>query len=527
MRAILALWFAAFPLLAQTPPVAAGSIEGAVTDALTGAPVPELTVNLVAAEVLSPVKTDEQGHFVARGLAAGQYLVLAAQSAGYAPRSVRVRLAPFQELKGVDLKLEREAVIAGRILDRDQKPVAGARVTARAQGYRDGRSVLTGMQTATASERGEFRITGLSAGKYSVEADAKPLSVRKRLAGEAATEDKAPVRADVRTYYGGSTSMDGASLLAVTAGQQIEGFNLTLLRERTMCIASAIEDAEAPNGRVGVIVSELMPMSQSRVAGDGVASGEEFEICGLPAGSYRLWSFTTKARPRYAGQTFTLGSRSVRLPHLTVSGYVAVKGAVTVANGKEDAPAPRMRVRLAPKDRAAIAGEELAAVFEPAGTFVIPGALNDEYWLEISGMPTGYYVRSAMQNQREVRRDAVRAGAGDVAIVLGADGPSLNGQVVGKDGRPLANATVVLVAAPVPAAPGPGQIFTTVSDQNGQYALQNMAPGEYRVLAPAGVELEEAGDPAFLREHAGQFAEVTLGPRERKMLTLTVREDRP
>jgi protocatechuate 3,4-dioxygenase beta subunit len=531
MKLIRGLWLSAVTVsamaCAQAPPGAMGSIEGTVTDAVSGVPLPAITVTLVGPEILSPVKTDEQGHYVARGLGAGQYLVLGTNAPGYAAGSARVRLALAQELKGVDLKLDREAVITGRILDLDGKPVGGARVSVRGQGYREGRAVLTGSQSATANERGEFRLDGLSAGKYYFEADVKPLAVRKRQPGEPATEDKPPAIADVRTYYGNSPSLEGAVLLAVAAGQQLEGFNLTLLRERTMCIGSAVEDADAPNGRVGVIVSELMPMSQSRVAGDSVGSGEEFEICGLPAGSYRLWSFTTKARPRYAGQTFTLGSRPVKLPRLTVSGYVAVKGRVTVADANAEDPAPRVRVRLGLKDRAAIAGEELAAVFDSTGGFVIPGTLNDEYWLEVTGLPSGYYVRAATQNRREAWREAVRAGAGEVAIVLGSDGPALNGQVLGKDGRPVANATVILAAAPLAAAPGPGQIFTTVTDQNGQYALQNMAPGAYRAMVFGNVPVEEAGAPEFLRAHVPEGVAVTLGPRERKMQTLSVLDERP
>ena len=97
MRLALSMCLAAALVLGQTPPPAAASIEGTVTDAITGVPIAAITVSLIGPEILSPVKTDEQGHYLARGLAAGQYLVLAARSAGYAANSMRVRLAPVMK----------------------------------------------------------------------------------------------------------------------------------------------------------------------------------------------------------------------------------------------------------------------------------------------------------------------------------------------------------------------------------------------------------------------------------------------
>jgi protocatechuate 3,4-dioxygenase beta subunit len=523
MRLLTLLCLAAAPLWAQTtaaPPSA--SVEGVVTDALTGLPLPEVVVGFNGPGNVPPVKTDEQGRYVGRGLVAAQYQVFVARAAGYSTRSVRVRLGIGQELKGVDLKLDKEAVLAGRVLDKDTHPVIGARVSIRGQGYRGGRPTLTSFRSVITNDLGEFRITGLNPGKYYLEAEPKTLTVRKRPPDES-SDEKAPVLADVRTYYGNTSSFDGAMQLNVTSGQITEGFDITLLREQTVCVSSNIEDTSAQSGRASVTVSELMPGSQSRVATGAVPCGEEFEICGLPPGGYRLWSFTTSGGPRYASQTFALAGRPLRLPKLTVAGTATVRGKISVTGAKPEDPLPAaVRLRLDVKDRIAIAGEDTMARLEPTGDFTIPGALYDDYWLEVFSLPAGYYVKEATQNGKEALRDPVRAGEGDLNIVLGSDGPSLSGQVVDRENRPVPNAAVVLSVAPLPQAMSPGQMWSTVTDQNGQFTLNNMAPGEYRLMAFADLPDSEVSSPDFVRANLAKATEVTLAPHERKSQSVTV-----
>jgi hypothetical protein len=263
------------------------------------------------------------------------------------------------------------------------------------------------------------------------------------------------------------------------------------------------------------------------VASGSVPSGEEFEICGLPPGGYRLWSFTTRGGARLASQLVTLAGRPLSLPKLTVAGTVAVRGKISVAGARPEDALPAVRLRLDAKDRIAIAGEETTARIEPTGDFLIPGALYDDYWLEVFNLPAGYYVQEATQSGREARCDPVRAGAGDLSIVLGADGPALSGQVVDQENRPVPNAAVLLAVAPLPQPVSPGQIASTVTDQNGQFTLHNMAPGGYRLMAFAGLPDSEASNPDFVRANLSKATEVTLGARERKSQNVTALASRP
>jgi hypothetical protein len=115
----------------------------------------------------------------------------------------------------------------------------------------------------------------------------------------------------------------------------------------------------------------------------------------------------------------------------------------------------------------------------------------------------------------------VHAGGGDLDIVLGADGPSLSGQVVDKENRPVPNAAVLLSVAPLPQSPAPGQVANTVTDQNGQFTLNNMAPGEYRLMAFGDLPEFEVSSPDFVRANLPKAIEVTLAPGERKSQNVT------
>src|SRR5215831_6335084 len=171
-------------LQAQTPAPAAPvtSIEGVVTDAVTGLPLRDIVV--VSNRYGVPdAKTDAQGHYIFPNLTGGFYQILA-RPEGYVNRNAFVRVLPGHQEQSIDFKLERAAVLAGRVLDRDKNPVPRARVSLRTQGYRDGRPALGSFRSAAANDSGEFRIAGINPGSYLLEVEPRLLAVRKLQPGE-------------------------------------------------------------------------------------------------------------------------------------------------------------------------------------------------------------------------------------------------------------------------------------------------------------------------------------------------------
>jgi protocatechuate 3,4-dioxygenase beta subunit len=504
-------------MLGAQVPQPGASIGGIVTDAVTGIPLINAVVSTNRNDV-AEVRTDDRGRYTFRNLNTGFYQIYV-HTQGYASRSSFVRLLGSQTLNGIDLKLDREAVLAGRILDRDKNPVLNARVSLRGQGFRDGRPVLTSFHSTTTNDLGEFRFTGLSPGRYYLEAEPKPLTVRKLLPGDL-HEERVAVIANVRTYYGNSVNVDGAATLTFTAGQLMEDLDVTLLREKTVCITGSFSGAGVPGERYSVQLSELMPNSQSNIAYGGAATGDEFEICGVPPGNYRLRAFTTNDL-RYASEPVTVTDRPVTVLPLRLAPGIKLTGTVTVEGAKPEDPLPAgLRIAIDPKDRIRVNGETTEATVEASSAFTMPSVLLDEYWLRVTGLPPGYYLKQATINGHEALRDPLRTGQGDLAIVLSTDGPALSGTVNTAENQPIANAVALLSVYPLPQTLGWGDIRTAFADQNGFFSFPSLPPGSYRLMAFPPLADSAWSDPDLVRANLSKSTELTLAPKEKKTLTI-------
>jgi hypothetical protein len=120
--------------------------------------------------------TDDGGRFVFAGLPAGRYSVGASKptwvAANYgATRPQRpgsaLPLADGQKLDIV-IRMARGSVITGVVLDHTNQPAAGSPVRALRFAIVNGERRLLSASTASADDRGVYRIVGLAAGDYLV-----------------------------------------------------------------------------------------------------------------------------------------------------------------------------------------------------------------------------------------------------------------------------------------------------------------------------------------------------------------------
>ncbi len=141
------------------------------------------------------------------------------------------------------------------------------------------------------------------------------------------------------------------------------------------------------------MISENYPDSQSIIASGNVRSGEEIEVCGIGAGSYRLWSFFSIPGPSgeqvlYASEDFFMSGSAVRVPPVYLQPTVSVAGKVTVAEAKADDPFPsKIFAALRHKDSIGVFGESTSAQVDSSGNLIFPAAVRTEYWLEVYSLP--------------------------------------------------------------------------------------------------------------------------------------------
>ena len=156
-------------------------ISGRVVTTDTGRPVRRARVLLNAPELPGGrgALTADDGSFEFVGLPAGRYILAASKSGfvslAYGQRrplqpGTPLQLQDGQQLTGVEFRLPRGSVIAGRIYDETGDPLPGAMVRVLAYRYAQGSRQLVPAGAAQSDDRGEYRVWSLNPGEYYVTA---------------------------------------------------------------------------------------------------------------------------------------------------------------------------------------------------------------------------------------------------------------------------------------------------------------------------------------------------------------------
>ena len=89
--------------------------------------------------------------------------------------------------------------------------------------------------------------------------------------------------ADVRTYYPDAGSADLATMFTLEAGQALETMDVTLARQETYCVRSRVDGTAPQEGsHIRVQIATDLYMGAAEMATGDFATGEGFEVCGLP-----------------------------------------------------------------------------------------------------------------------------------------------------------------------------------------------------------------------------------------------------
>jgi len=536
MRLWLILWFGTYCSAAgqTTAPgkdaaVQLGSIEGHIIDATTGAPIASVVVKS-SAPGTAPALSDESGRYILKHLPPGRHMVYP-QKDGYgrplsAPPRV-ARLLTGQRLANVDFRLEKEAVLSGRIVDRLKNPAPGARVAIWVKEFPDGQAILMFRGSARTNSAGEYKIGGLRAGEYYVSVLPAMLQPRPATSGNANGE-RSPEVSDVRVFYPNAFSIDTADPVRIRASETREGIDIRLDRHETYCVrfsvSSPSEFQEATT--IDVTILETANLWRNPVADGQVKASEPFEICGVPPASYRLLAVKQGEKGGVSGfisRDFEVGKRDVSLGALSLTQGHQLAGTIVIAGAKPEDPFPAgLVVALEPAERiGAFRNEDTVANVKAPGDFLFKNILSDKYFLRVNGLPTGYYFKSAEIGGAAITGGPFFATGGELRIVLGADGPLVGGQVTDKEGRPIGDSTVILTPR---TTERPRHVIKTQSDQNGSFQfLSGLVPGEYLLFAISGpIEQRALDDPSTIDNYSAGAVTLTLAARDQKSVTLTV-----
>jgi uncharacterized protein (DUF2141 family) len=500
---------------ASTKPDDLGSVQGQIINATTGEPLRKASVTLRKEEAPGqPMAaiTDAAGAFSLTGVEAGTYRLFAERNGfvrqEYGARGpdragTAITIEKGQQLTSLALRLLPQAVITGRIVDEDGEPVRGVNVQAMRIGYNQGRRRLVTVGSALTNDLGEYRVYDLPSGKYYVSA------VLRNAAQTALGKDRyLPV------YYPGSTDPLTAAQLEIPPGSQMRGIDMTLRRGPTVVVRGKIANPAADSPGRGASV-RLLTRGSGLMTTTGQATPirgdrDTFEIRGVTPGAYTLVIDASAQRKRLTyRQPIDVGPSGVDGLTITVPAAADLAGQVRL-DGQGEFNFSGLTVSLRLRDPAPVAPASGKA--KPDGSFTIEGLMPDSYDVNVAGLPSGYYVKSARFGSDEVLDSglSLTSGmAGKLDIVVSPAAAAVDGMVRDSKQQPVKGATVALI--PDPARRSRTSLFKTAStDDGGHYTIQGVTPGDYTLYAFEDVESGAYLDPDFLKPLESSAEAVTL-----------------
>ena len=301
---------------AQTSPSREGSavISGRLVDALTGDPIEGGAIQLAIPGSTTGRRqlTDDKGRFVFERVPAGQYAVRGSKpgyfegvAGGDLPRSGDpglVEVSDGQWASNVTIKLWPPAVITGTVLDEHGEPLVGVYVRTLVQGHVVGRDVLgAGPATAT-DDRGVYRISDLSPGRYIVMVPSVHAAVLE--GAKARAEVPAPVSGGhypvtppeletARRCYpaqlsGGTIDAAAATSYALTSGMT-QTVDLALTPSRCVTVSGHVTGVNPGGLFLRLLPRGLEDTGAGSEAATTYSSADgSFSFLGVPQGAYIL-----------------------------------------------------------------------------------------------------------------------------------------------------------------------------------------------------------------------------------------------
>jgi protocatechuate 3,4-dioxygenase beta subunit len=469
------------------------TVDGVVTNAVTGEPVPRAHVTLngftTGQQKTFGAVSKADGTFSMPGLPPGTYYA-AAQCTGYSPLNnfgprdlVSMRVGPGDTKSDLKLKLMPNGSISGRVLDSDGEPIEQASVVAEG-------AMSSG--SADTDDKGQFRIGGLAPGKYHVRAKPQAMQVPPEIRTDGTVEVHY-----ARTWFSGSLDEKGATRVQVAAGAEVSGIEIRLIQTRITHVKGKVEGIPAgAQGRM-LQIRQGTGTTGSQLNPDGT-----FEMWRLDPGKYTLmatWGtpggqFSHSAPTDIEVADSDIDNIVLRyIPPADIHGVVqfddeqAKPPAPTAQQGAQKGGFSRMgpaRLVLQPPNGAYMGPHPNPADVSQDGSFTFEQAGPDRYRVVPTWGPV--YIKSIRLGDAETEGDVLdlrNGGGAAVTIVVSSAVAQVSGTVTDSNG-PVAGATVVLV----PPDLGSRALWAHTG-QDGTYSVTGIVPGPYKI---AIVDVDEA-----------------------------------
>ncbi len=502
---------------AQKPPEK-GHITGKVTNEVTGEPLKKVTVEAYSTEGQDSASittmTDASGLFHIDEMEPGKYTLHASRN-GYVRRSYGdtsgrgngtvLSIGPGGTVEA-NFKLTPQSVVTGRIVDEDGEPLANVQLSLSRYQWINGKRMLTPGGGATTNDLGEYRLFGISPGKYFLSATYNP----NQFSFGKTTSDTPDVDYP-SIYYPGTPDPQGATKLEVPKSGQLNGIDMKLQKTRSFRVTGKVVSSAPGTSKQARVMVQLMPKSQDQSGmweANRVTQSDsdgKFEFRGVMPGSYEL-AASSFGR---SGDALSRARQEISVAQDNASGVVLklgtgweLRGSVRVEGDAAPANLNAINFVFADEDSGMMMmSGPPSATPKDDGSVTFKDVGPERYRLRAWNLPEGYYVKSARvgsANMSEGTVDMSTVQGATIEILLSPKGAVAEGMVKNDKDEPVTTGTVVLV--PEAAKRSNHELFKQAGlDQYGHYKISGIPPGTYSVYAFQGVEPGIWEDPDYLR----------------------------
>ncbi len=307
------------------------SLEGVVTQSLSGAPLPRVQVHLTgtgeAAQEFG-ASTGPDGKFSIASIPKGSYTVTVKHAGFVMPpardgrRAIELLLQAGEKKEGFTVKLTPTGAISGRVTGVEGVPIEGSSVMAD-DGSGEGPAALT-------DENGNFRIGGLAPGKYRVRAGPEwlPFQMETRTDGTEQVHYSA-------TYFPNALDRAGATRVQVAPDSEAGGTAIQLVRTPIVRVSGAVLGVPR-NMKINIMLTR-----DGDTTGVGAKLDGTFQVWNLGPGKYRLegQAFGTGRTLPTTVAEFELAGSNVDNIQLRVLPPIELSGKVTFEDDRARPPA--------------------------------------------------------------------------------------------------------------------------------------------------------------------------------------------
>jgi hypothetical protein len=476
---------------------------------------------------LSSTVTKDDGSYVLGDLAPGRYTVLV-QSEGYfgslingSAMSVAFNQVSIEsgQASSQDFALVKGGVISGTIRNPNGQAMNKTFVLAGRWGYSNGRRILLSAQSARSNDQGQYRLFYLPPGEYIVGASPDSPDM---------TEREQDMWANV--FYPGVSNVSEAVALRLDEGQEVGNIEMRLQKASTPQYKITGKILNLPAGPPAVVGSPelqflprdpdplysipITPLALSTAS--VVLPSGEFTIRNVRPGLYDVFVYMMHGPPKR--DVSWLGSVVVEVKNTDVEGVRVALSRSSPLTGsivdRNNALGGHQKNLLISLDAAGATPPLLARLLgafpvDEAGSFSSPDVPAGHYAVAVGGLPPTVYVADIRYGAASVFDNGIdiEARSQSLQIVVAADGATVQGTVVSKR-RPMSKVTVVLVP-PESRRQNSALYKTAVTDGDGKFKIQAVAPGSYTIFAWQNVVPGAWQSVEFLEKYRSQGTPVT------------------